>query len=104
MEISKRDWKLFREKLTSWQAAYMEGLIQEYKNLLNDSSPASSKFWALEKRIKLDKKKPGVLVRLDKQEMVFNIVGLINDGVINMDDLEEFSDGLKETVKHMLRW
>ena len=29
MDISKRDWKLFREKLSGWQEKYMEGLIKE---------------------------------------------------------------------------
>lgn len=30
MEISKRDWKLFREKLAIWQENYMACLIREY--------------------------------------------------------------------------
>lgn len=36
MEISKKDWKLFREKLSGWQENYMEGLAKEYVNFLND--------------------------------------------------------------------
>lgn len=35
MDISKRDWKLFREKLSGWQENYMEGLVKEYVNFLN---------------------------------------------------------------------
>ena len=27
MDISKKDWKLFREKLSDWQENYMEGLV-----------------------------------------------------------------------------
>ncbi len=30
MDPSKKDWKLFRNKIGSWQEAYMERLIQEY--------------------------------------------------------------------------
>lgn len=26
-QISKKDWKLYREKLPQWQERYMEGLI-----------------------------------------------------------------------------
>ena len=53
MDISKKDWKLFREKLSGWQENYMEGLVKEYANFLNDDKkPASEKFWELEKRIK----------------------------------------------------
>ena len=52
MDISKKDWKLFRERLSGWQENYMEGLVKEYANFLNDDKkPASEKFWELEKRI-----------------------------------------------------
>nr|WP_330422760.1 hypothetical protein [Mediterraneibacter gnavus] len=54
MDISKMDWKLFREKLSDWQENYMEGLVKEYANFLNDDKkPASEKFWELEKWIKV---------------------------------------------------
>ena len=54
MDISKRDWKLFREKLSGWQEKYMEGLIKEYVNFLNDDTKhASEKFWEMEKHIKV---------------------------------------------------
>ena len=49
MDISKKDWKLFRERLSSWQENYMEGFVKEYANFLNDDKkPASEKFWELE--------------------------------------------------------
>ena len=32
MDISKKDWKLFRERLSGWQENYMEGLVKEYAN------------------------------------------------------------------------
>jgi hypothetical protein len=37
IEISKSDWKLFRERLPEWQEHYMERLTKEYIELL--SSP-----------------------------------------------------------------
>ena len=49
MDISKKDWKLFRERLSGWQENYMESLVKEYANFLNDDKkPASEKFWELE--------------------------------------------------------
>ena len=49
MDISKKDWKLFRERLSGWQENYMEGFVKEYTNFLNDDKkPASEKFWELE--------------------------------------------------------
>ena len=53
MDVSKKDWKLFRERLSGWQENYMESLVKEYANFLNDDKkPASEKFWELEKQIK----------------------------------------------------
>ena len=41
MEISKRDWKLYREKIAEWQENYMEHLNKEYIALLSldDGNP-----------------------------------------------------------------
>lgn len=102
MEISKSDWKLFREKLPEWQENYMAGLIKDYVAFLNDNSKnASEKFWELEKRIKKDKKHPGVIMELRKSETIWNIVYLIRLKVITYDDLAEFSDDLKQEVQRM---
>ncbi len=102
MKVKKSDWKLFGQKIGLWQESYMESLIKEYIILLDDNLLASEKFWELEKRIKSDKKKPGVIITLNKQQMPFDIVHLINDGVIRMDDLIDFSDELRETVQDIL--
>ena len=98
----KKDWKLYRDKIALWQESYMEMLVKEYTVLLNENLPASSKFWKLEQRIKLDKHRPGVMINLSKQQMVFDIIRLINDGVITMDDLLDFSDELRDNVKFLL--
>ena len=57
----------------------------------------------MEKRIRRDRKTPGVCIELRKSDMFWDIAGLINDRVISMDDLEEFSDGLKEAVALILK-
>ena len=61
MDISKKDWKLFRERLSGWQENYMESLVND------DKKSASEKFWELEKRIKEDKRHPGVVMELKNQ-------------------------------------
>ena len=43
MDISKKDWKLFRERLSGWQENYMEGLVKEYANFLNDDKKPSGR-------------------------------------------------------------
>ena len=76
MEVSKQDWKLFCEKISAWQEAYMEKLNHEYVKLLEGDGVPSEKFWALEKRIKIDKKHKGVLIEMRKQNMPFDLVDL----------------------------
>ena len=103
MDISKRDWKLFRERLSNWQEKYMEGLVEAYANFLNDDKkPASEKFWELEKRIKEDKRHPGVIMEVNKSEVIWDIVRLIRLKVITYDDLSDFSDELQMEVKRIL--
>ena len=105
VEPSKRDWKLFREKIGDWQEHYMEKLVKEYADYLCSDLPASTKFWEMEKRIRKDKKTPGVCIELSKSSMFWDVAQLINDKVISMEDLAEFSDGLKEAVAMILnRW
>lgn len=101
MEVSKQDWKLFREKIGDWQESYMEKLNNEYIKLLEGSGTPSEKFWALEKRIKNDKRNKGVLIRMNKQDMPFDLVCLIRDDVIDFKDIEDFSSDLQETVRFL---
>ena len=103
MDISKKDWKLFRERLLGWQENYMEGLVKEYANFLNDDKkPASEKFQELEKRIKEDKRHPAVIMEMSKSEAIWDIVRLIRLKVITYDDLSDFSDELQNEVKRIL--
>ena len=97
-EISKADWKLFRVRLAEWQEAHMERLTHEYIKLLQGEGNASDKFWALEKRIREDKKTPGVQLELRKSRLVWDLRSHLYDGVITDSDLNEFSEELKEEV------
>lgn len=100
--ISKEDWKLFREKAPEWQERYMGKLIEEYVALLNSPGNPSERFWALDKRIRNDKRHPGVLLELNKSEAIFDIAGFIRRNVISIDDLAGFSDELIEAVKEIV--
>ena len=102
MEVSKKDWKLYREKIPGWQEAFMERLIASYIKHLEGEELASTKFWELEKKIKRDRKNPGVLIELNKQDMPFDLIRLIQEEVIGINDLDDFSDELKETINYLL--
>ena len=103
-EISENDWKLFREKLTTWQDTYIDKLNQEYIEILSSSNNPADKFWELEKRINTDKHKTCVACDTRRSKMVEKIISLITEGVIGIDDLAEFSDNLKSTVNLYLKF
>ena len=103
IEIKKRDWKLFRERLPGWQEKYMEKLVAEYADYLQSDAPASTKFWEMEKRIKEDKRRPGVLLSLEKKNLDFDLMRLMKDGAIKEKDLEGFSQELIDRVIELSR-
>ena len=100
--FTKRDWALFRSKIGSWQEAYIGRLCDEYIELLSGDGDPSEKFWQLDKRIRSDKRNPGVQLEMTRTNFIYNIISLISNDVISMKDLEDFSDKLKETVRVFL--
>jgi hypothetical protein len=102
VEISKADWKLFRERVPEWQEHYMERLTKKYIELLSSPGNASDHFWELEKRIRNDKKHPGVILEMNKSEAIWDIAILVKKKVINLKDLEEFSQELIDSVTELL--
>ena len=100
--FTKRDWTLFRSKIGSWQEAYMGRLCDEYIELLSGDGDPSEKFWKLDKRIRSDKRNPGVRIEMNRTNFICNIITLINNDVISIEDLEDFSDELKGAVNAFL--
>lgn len=100
--FTEKDWKLFRKKIVDWQEAYMDRLNKEYIALLSEDTDPSEKFWKLDERIKKDKRKAGVQVEMSRSNLIYNILSLIEEEAIRLEDLEEFSDGLKETIKFFI--
>ena len=102
-QVIEKDWKLFRKLLPGWQEAYMERLAKEYIELLSSDRQASDKFWELDQRIKQDKRRTGVLARgVSRSNMFQLIINLIYEEAISEDDLKEFSEDLRDTVKTRL--
>ena len=80
----------------------MGRLCDEYIELLSGDGDPSEKFWQSEKRIRSDKRNPGVQLEMTRTKFIYNIIALINNDVISIEDLEDFSDELKEIVKAFL--
>ena len=103
-QSEEKDWKLFREKLPEWQETYMERLIKGYAELLNGEEATSEKFWALDKRIRADRQSLGVRVDEVTRSKLQNILtGLIIENVISEDDLQDFSEELRESTHQWLQ-
>ena len=100
--FTEKDWKIFRSKISDWQEAYMDRLGKEYIELLSEDANPSEKFWSMDERIKKDKKKIGVRAEMSRSNLVDNIISLMNEGAIRFEDIEEFSDQLKETVRFFI--
>lgn len=62
----------------------------------------SEKFWTLEKRIRQDKKACGVQCDMSRSNQFNIMVSLLFEGAITFDDLEEFSDDLKNGIKSLV--
>lgn len=97
--FTEADWKLFRKRLPEWQERYMEGLVEEYKEFLPSDKPASTKFWELEKKLKNDKRKTGVLAEgISRSNMKFLMMDLINEGAISVADFDGFSEDFRDQL------
>lgn len=97
-DVNEKDWKLFRKRLPDWQEAYMDKLNREYMELLNSEGTPSDKFWALEERIREDKKANAVQADVRRSRMKIILANLLAEGAITLGDLDGFSDELKEQL------
>ena len=97
--VNEKDWKLFRSRLPGWQETYMERIVEEYMELLGSEDPASEKFWALDERIKKDKRNPGVLLQdVKRSNMYIHLLQLLRYEVIRLENLDGFSEELQEKL------
>ncbi|EEW52629.1 hypothetical protein HMPREF0494_2197 [Limosilactobacillus antri DSM 16041] len=97
-DISKSDWKLYRQLLPQWQERYMKKLNQEYIQILRSDDLASANFWRLEKRIKADRRSPGVICEVSRRSMLTILVQLLGQQVITQADLVDFGPELRAQV------
>ena len=97
-EFKEEDWQVFRKMVPVWQERFMTSLIGEYTRLLMGSGKGSDKFWMLKERIDEDVKMKGVQIEMSRSWMVNDIIALLKEGAISENDLDGFSEELKETV------
>ena len=82
----------------------MERIIEGYRELLGSEGQASEKFWALDERIKRDKRNPGVLLHdVKRSNMDIHLLRLLRYEVIRIEDLDGFSEELQEKLSWIMR-
>ena len=96
--VKESDWKLFRKLLPEWQERFMERLIAEYAKVIADKGLASDRFWKLQKRLQKDVRKVGVCAEMRRSIMDMNLRSLLHEGAITKDDLDGFSDELRQSL------
>lgn len=102
-EITNSDWKKYREK--NWHLARkLYGEIVKGICWFSENGWAGVKrFWELEKRIKQDKKCPGVLITdMRKSSAIYDIAALVREEIISIKELDDFSDDLQEAVNNIV--
>jgi hypothetical protein len=81
----------------------MERIVEEYRELLGSEEQASEKFWALDERIKRDKRNPGVLLHdVKRSNMDIHLLQLLRYEVIRLEDLDGFSEELREKLSWIM--
>lgn len=92
--FTEKDWKLFRQKVILWQEQYMEQLNGKYIDILNKIKMTLTNF--RNQNIESNG------IQLDSRRLtMMNILKLLNDCVIETQDLEKFSETVKNTIKRL---
>ena len=94
---SNRDQLLFCKKSPDGRKRISGGWTKYIELLSRDGSEAK-KFWELYKRIRRDKRCTGLQAEMRSSEILANLCRLVNEGAIGYDDLDGFSEELREDV------
>ena len=76
----------------------MGRLLGEYAKIMAGKGLVSDRFWKLQGRIQKDVRKVGVRAKLKRSVMVMNLRSLLHEGAITKDDLDGFSDELRQSL------
>jgi hypothetical protein len=99
--MSESDWKTFRKMVPELRERYLEKTNEELKNLLltPDQTP-TERFWnTYEKITKEAKILHHCLDGHSRSRMVSFIYMMLDCGLMDLDDLSQFSDELRESAR-----
>ena len=96
--VKESDWKFFKKLLPEWQERFMGKLLGEYSTMIAGQGLASDRFWRLQKRLQKDVRKVGVCAEMRRSVMDMNLRSLLLEGAISKDDLDGFSEELRQSL------
>ena len=99
MKVLERDWRLYKERIANWQERHIGNLLEEYREIIDSDLENSEKFWKIYDRIRDDKRSEGVMCERKRSNMIEVIEALMIQGIIKPEDLEGFSEELKNEVE-----
>ena len=76
---------------------------KEYIEILSRECNPSTNFWELKKRIDEDKRHIGVVIDMRRSRMVSNLLMMLEEKVIVIEELDDFSEELKEEINLYFR-
>ena len=96
--VKESDWKLFRKLLPEWQERFIGRLLGEYSTMIAGQGLATDRFWKLKERLQEDVRKTGVRAEMKRSAMDMNLRLLLHEGAISKDDLDGFSEELRQSL------
>ena len=76
----------------------MGKLLGEYSTMIAGQGLASDRFWRLQERLQKDVRKTGVRAEMKRSVMIMNLWSLLREGAISKDDLDGFSEELRQSL------
>lgn len=98
-QIDEADWTLFKTRMPIWRERYLESLLRSYQRILSSDKTAEERFYSLNKRMNKDSRSFLFSVEMRRSQLLVNIQEMLREGIIDIDDLEGFSQDLREKMK-----
>jgi hypothetical protein len=96
--LRESDWKIFRKRIPEWRERYLQVKNMEMIGVLTDRNRTpTEQFW--DAKEKMDEEAEILVDCLDghsRSKMHWYLLIMYRHGLINSDDLEEFSEELRE--------
>ena len=101
MDVSTSDWKVFRRRVPEWRERYLRLRNEEVVGLLRDEAlTPTERFWQAKERMAEEARVlQACLDGHSKRKVAWYLSLMYGHEMIGEDDLDEFSEGLRASVR-----